>query len=122
MTQGINFSLLISYCALIFWFSDQPSLQLPMTFQHQDKVIHFAAYFIMGTLAWWSFFPLVKIRSRTAIICFIFCALYGLSDEWHQSFVSGRYSDVFDWFADMMGSVIALLIFYNSPSHVFFKE
>ena len=116
MVQVINLSLLISYSALIFWLSSQPSLQLPMAFQHQDKVIHIAAYFIMGGLAWRSFLPLSKTRTKTALLCLVFCALYGLSDEWHQSFVPGRYCDLLDWYADMTGSVIAILVFYAIPS------
>ncbi len=116
MTQGINLSLLISYCALIFWLSNQTSLQPPMTFQYQDKVLHIGAYFIMGALAWRSFFTLCKTRTKTAILSFFFCALYGLSDEWHQSFVPGRYYDLLDWYADMIGAIIAVLVFCNIPS------
>lgn len=37
----------------------------------------------------------------------LFCSLYGISDEWHQSFVVGRSSDVLDWLADTSGAVLA---------------
>ena len=31
---------------------------------------------------------------------------YAASDEWHQSFVAGRDSDLFDWVADSIGAVL----------------
>jgi VanZ family protein len=32
-----------------------------------------------------------------------------MSDEWHQSFVEGRTTDVFDWLADTLGASMALV-------------
>jgi VanZ family protein len=36
--------------------------------------------------------------------------LYGLSDEWHQSFVPGRTPDVVDILTDAIGAAIGLLL------------
>lgn len=33
----------------------------------------------------------------------------GAIDEIHQSFVPGRFSSIFDWFADLLGGVIGTL-------------
>jgi VanZ family protein len=33
---------------------------------------------------------------------------YGASDEWHQSFVPGRSTDVRDWIADTIGAALAI--------------
>jgi len=66
------------------------------------------AYFIMATLAW-RFFK--NYLSKTAIIMVfsvLFCFFYGMSDEWHQSFVPGRDADWLDLAADTMGAVIAM--------------
>lgn len=38
--------------------------------------------------------------------------LYGASDEWHQSFVPGRYPAVSDWIADAAGIVIGYMALY----------
>jgi VanZ family protein len=38
--------------------------------------------------------------------------LYGASDEWHQSFVPGRYPAVSDWLADAAGIVIGYMALY----------
>ncbi len=60
MTRVLNILLLISYCGLIYWLSDQPSLQAPLGFYLGDKIIHAAAYFIMAVFAWLSFFHYLK--------------------------------------------------------------
>ncbi len=35
-------------------------------------------------------------------------SLFGLVDEWHQSFTPGRYMEVADWVADTFGAIIAV--------------
>lgn len=114
MTRVLNFLLLWSYCGLIYWLSDQSSLPSPLGFYLGDKIIHAVAYFIMAAFAWLSFFPLFNNRLITAVAVLIFCGLYGYLDEWHQSFVPGRISDTFDWYADILGAAIAVFGFYNT--------
>lgn len=109
---------LLLYCSVIFWLSHQPSLPLPMLFEYQDKLHHFTAYFLMGILAWRTFRHFVKPPFILAIVSIIFCSLYGISDEWHQSFVEGRTADGWDWVADTIGATAAMLLllkFY--PAH-----
>jgi VanZ family protein len=36
------------------------------------------------------------------------CSLYGISDEFHQSFVPGRTPDPVDWATDTAGAGVAL--------------
>jgi VanZ family protein len=33
---------------------------------------------------------------------------YGVTDEWHQSFVAGRSADVLDWYSDSIGAALGL--------------
>lgn len=111
MIKAIDFTLLIVYCLFIYWLSDQSSLKNPFDFgfDFQDKLYHAGAYAIMGFLAWRSFTHVVSSPSLLALLSIAFCGIYGLSDEWHQSFVVGRESDIADWFADTTGSVLAIL-------------
>ena len=113
MIKILDFTLLIFYCLFIYWLSDQPSLPAPMWFEHQDKLHHAGAYSIMGLLAWRSFKHLVRSPIILALLSIAFCSLYGLSDEWHQSFVVGRESDSADWVADTSGSILAILLLYK---------
>lgn len=73
-----------------------------------DKVVHFALYFTLGAL-------LARSRRRSgsgvahAALVGI-GAVYGLSDEWHQSFVPGRTSDAADWLADLAGVTVGYVL------------
>lgn len=96
--------LLLVYCGLIFYLSHQPLLSGVALFAHQDKVFHFVAYFIMGVLAYLAF----ACYASRGLAAFIFCVVYGATDEWHQSFVPGRMMDVYDWLADCAGAYVAV--------------
>jgi len=92
-----------------------PALPIPM----MDKWIHATAYALMGWLAW----HCLRHHSpatRTVALAILFCSLYGISDEWHQSFVPGRDADPFDWLADSIGGAIGAFMAYRwswySPS------
>jgi VanZ family protein len=101
-------ALLASYCGFIFFLSSQSALQAPMLFAHQDKLFHAMSYAVLGFLAM-AYFSCVFDNSRqTFIIAMIFSALYGASDEWHQSFVVGRDADILDWLADCVGATVAI--------------
>ena len=99
MIKILDFTLLLFYCLFIYWLSDQSSLKTPIDFGFdlQDKLYHAGAYFIMGLLAWRSFKHWVSSPIILALLSIAFCSLYGISDEWHQSFVVGRESDIADW-------------------------
>ncbi|MBK8814178.1 MAG: VanZ family protein [Methylococcaceae bacterium] len=109
MLKAFDLLALLVFCAVIYWLSDQSSLPVPELFTLQDKVQHFTAYFIMGVLAWRSFRHAVKPPLILAVLSVTFCSLYGISDEWHQSFVAGRSSDSLDWLADTAGAFVAML-------------
>ena len=56
-----------------------------------------------GTLAWGN----VRSGSELASILMVGVGvLYGVLDEWHQSFVPGRVVSVADWVADIIGVVL----------------
>ena len=101
------------YCCIIFGVSAIPCVQLPPAIPHLDKFIHATEYALLAGLfaraiantnqkAW---FPLVW-----AITVF-FIVFYGITDEFHQSFVAGRSSDLADWMADTVGGMIGATIY-----------
>lgn len=45
-------------------------------------------------------------------ICLLFVGVFGFADEVHQHFVPGRYSSVFDWYADITGGAIGAGLYY----------
>ena len=108
--------LLAAYCALIFFLSSQSKLPMPMLFSGEDKLIHALAYALMGFLAWMTFAreqrPLVMVFG----VSVFFSSLYGLSDEWHQSFVPGRVASLGDWLADTLGATLAAVVLLRLSS------
>jgi VanZ family protein len=97
------------YLGLIFYLSSLAN-PLPVLTQHVwDKLLHATEYAGLGVL-------LVRgLRGegmpwRTAVLlAMLLASLYGASDEWHQSFVPGRDSDVNDWYADTVGGGLGAL-------------
>jgi VanZ family protein len=110
--KALAWALLAAHAGLIFYFSHQPSLPIPMRFPHQDKLMHFSAYFLLGALAANAFGGLpVKRRFWWALV---FASAYGISDEFHQSFVPGRSVDFFDWAADTAGAWCGALTYLRA--------
>ncbi|ESS68469.1 VanZ family protein [Methyloglobulus morosus KoM1] len=109
MLKFLDSLALITLCAAIFGLSSQSSLPIPLVFDFQDKLHHFIAYFVMGILAWRCFRHFVP-PSLLVVTSIAFCSIHGISDEWHQSFVPGRSSDVLDWVADTIGATVSMLL------------
>lgn len=108
MLKILDSLALLAYCSLIFWLSDQQRLPMPTTFEFQDKFLHTGAYAVMAVFSWRAFRHLGLFSWTLAALSFLFCSLYGLSDEWHQSFVPGRESSSADWLADSLGAALAV--------------
>ena len=108
-----SYSVLLAYCAMIFFFSNQSFDPQKIYFRFNDKVAHFLEYAVLGILAfqalrqWGAGGHIVRAMQYA----WIFACLYGLSDELHQAFVPGRNSSVADWAFDAMGSLAGILLF-----------
>lgn len=97
-----------TWALTLFILSAQPRLPQPpggLT----DKHSHALAY---GLLAIASLHGLVQGRwrcvdGRAATLAVLLAVGYGVSDEWHQSFVPGRFSDWGDVLADALGAAAA---------------
>ena len=100
--------LLVGYCLLIFIQSSQPSIDMGTDLPGMDKLLHLAAYSFMAVLACRAFATLPRLNSALALFLagFAFTLLFGLSDEWHQSFVPARMADVWDFAADGLGALL----------------
>jgi VanZ family protein len=94
----------ILWCAVLFALSAQS--RLPET-PGGDKVAHVLAYIATGGL----FVRAVLGGSslglpKAWLVAVLLGALYGLSDEFHQSFVPGRDASLGDAAADAFGSLV----------------
>ena len=96
--------------SIIFWFSSQPSPQLPK-FDWADTFIkkggHVIGYALLA-LSYWHGFGMQGNKRRLA---WMLALLYALTDEFHQSFVPGRHSTIWDVIIfDNLGALISLWI------------
>ena len=95
---------------VIFFLSHQPggSFSLPKII-NIDKVLHCLLYAVLGLTALWALPP--QFRQQRPVLAgvgvMLFCLFYGITDEWHQSFIPGRSCDIFDVMADASGGVLA---------------
>ena len=99
---------LLLYMALILFVSTRPNLHAPgPEFEYKDKLAHVAEYAVLGVLAAAAFGRAVdRSRAVAFMVLFAACATFGSIDEMTQSHVPGRFMDVFDWVADMIGAAI----------------
>lgn len=69
-----------------------------------DKVVHLCLYVVLGGALAWARLRGAKGVPHAAMIAA--GALYGASDEWHQSFVPNRTPSLGDWVADVAGVLL----------------
>ena len=107
---------MIGVMGLIFSLSGVAGDNIPLPdVVNLDKVLHAVVY---GILAVTVFFALPEQQYRThpwkiSLLVVLFCALYGISDEFHQSFIPNRCPSVLDLLADATGAAIAALAWYR---------
>lgn len=76
-----------------------------------DFFAHLFLYFMLAALVHTALrIYLPKRKSFLAIDTVIFCLLYGVSDEFHQSFVPGRTATAIDLVADVLGATLAVTL------------
>lgn len=96
----------------IFYQSHQPgnSFSLP-DIVNIDKVLHCLVYAVLGLAFLFALPP--QWRHRQPILAggaaVFFCLLYGATDEFHQSFIPGRFASGADLVADTGGGLLAAI-------------
>ena len=84
-------------------------------FKFSDKIKHIIAYFVLGL----SFCMWVENKKWFArpfawgILIVVLCTLFGIADEYHQSFIPGRSgNDLGDIIADFIGGLISPFVYF----------
>ncbi len=98
----------VAYMAALFVLSAQPVL--PGASLTPDWVQHGVAYAGLGlvTLRAFSGDRLARVGAGTALAAWLVAAVYGVSDEFHQSFVPDRMADLRDVVADAIGAALGV--------------
>lgn len=72
-----------------------------------DKAMHFGVYGMLTVLVVRALEPPIPVRY--ALLVLLSVAAFGAADEWHQGFIIGRSSSIYDWIADTLGTLTGLL-------------
>jgi VanZ family protein len=93
---------------VIFWFSSQPSNELPY-FDWADRIVkkgsHMIGYGLLAILYWRIF----DHRNDKRWSAWFLAVLYAVADEFHQSFVAGRNASAWDVLIfDNLGALVSL--------------
>ncbi len=125
LTRRILFYWLpvVVYCLMIFIQSSLPAAQPLAKLSYGDKLVHFAAYAVLGAL-FLRAFRTGNLSPSTALWASVAAtALYGLSDELHQALVPFRHADGLDWLADALGGLLGAYAYHRIVArwHVLFR-
>ncbi|MET0552565.1 MAG: VanZ family protein [Vicinamibacteria bacterium] len=93
----------------IFVASAQP--RLPLQNQVPDYLSHAAAYLVLAALWCWGLARGGAPTLRIALAAVLASALYGATDEWHQSFVPGRHAEARDVRNDTVGAAVGATLY-----------
>jgi len=100
---------------VIFTLSSLPGDDLLLNaFEFSDKIKHFLAYFVLGI----TYCMCISNKSWCtrpifwSIIVVVLCAIFGILDEYHQSFVNGRSGNDFgDLLANFIGGLVSVFLY-----------
>ncbi|MBI5144007.1 MAG: VanZ family protein [Candidatus Omnitrophica bacterium] len=109
----------VIWMAAIFILSSIPGEDFPkIGIPNFDKFVHFFEFFMLGLLLIRAFLNSHFNLSPTKLILLSasLAALYALSDEWHQYFISNRMPDSIDLLTDIIGSSVGIFIYRKYPA------
>ncbi|PKQ37627.1 MAG: teicoplanin resistance protein VanZ [Actinobacteria bacterium HGW-Actinobacteria-1] len=90
------------WASVIFWFSSLTGSQVPGRY---GSLGHFGEYAIFGALILLALETPARLLPAVAL-----ASAYGITDEVHQLFVSGRQADPVDWLVDTLGALVGAVV------------
>lgn len=105
------------WCLFIFYFSCQPNLRVtsgPWDFILR-KLGHIFEYFLLTILVARAVnSSIIKINNKGFFLGALFSLFFAVSDEYHQTFIQGRFGTPADVAIDSIGIVLAFVIFKSA--------
>ena len=95
-------TLWISSIILVVFLSLLPKLEIPLEFRESDKVAHFLAYLWLGALPFFAFSPPAALRRALLMVPL------GISLEFAQMMVPGRFFSFGDMLANVAGIALGI--------------
>ena len=100
----------------IFFLSHQPGSSVDISlFPGMDKAAHFFVYGLLAAAAIYAHSRERRLENpvKAAATAVAVALLYGVTDEFHQSFVPGRFVSGADVAADFLGGLFAALFWLH---------
>lgn len=116
--KPIRFLPALGMMTAIFIVSSRSGDQLTLpNFLDFDKAWHMLEYGLLAATCLFAFHPCPDhAKTKIALGIILFATLYGISDEFHQSFVPLRTSSIEDVVADFLGAAIVSLLWWRHTS------
>ena len=119
MLRMLSALLALVWMATIFYLSSQPMPEINLGFSSQDKLLHLGAYGLLSMLLLGGMPRRPDgYRLRQVLFAALLAALYGCSDELHQSFVPSRQMDGLDLVADALGALLGALALHTLSQRI----
>ena len=101
----------LTYSGIIFWVSSLPSFATAADFS--DKIAHVIEYSLLGYLSARALKGTTSLSKNVVWLAAVgFTFVYGLSDEFHQTFVPTRNAEWADVLADFVGGGIGSAFYF----------
>lgn len=108
---------MLAVMAGIFYLSHQPGDGFDVVdIAHLDKMVHFLLYAVLAMATLYALSPEFRRRFpvKAAIAVIAICACYGMADEYHQSFIAGRFPSIMDLVADIAGASSVCFLWWRA--------
>lgn len=105
----------------IFFLSHKSGDEIDLPdFAYSDLVAHMLIYGLLGATILYAWGDRKKLYPFKVVLCTVLaCLLYGISDEFHQSFIPGRYVSGMDVLADTVGAILVCGLWWFSSKKSF---
>jgi VanZ family protein len=114
----LHVAMPLLYMGALYWLSSLPGKPLPDDTAFYglfywappsvQNALHVPAYAFLSWATWWALGAWLRAPSARAISACAIATTYGVFDEWHQSFVPGRYASLTDIALDVAGAVLGI--------------
>ena len=112
--------LLVIYWLALFTGTHVPKVPMPHI-NNFDKVVHCSAFAVLAFLVAWAIPTRIDRAQWNVLIAAIVCVTYAAVDELSQMPV-GRTADVYDWFADVLGTLLGLTTYLFSRAWLWRRQ
>ncbi|MCK4554148.1 epoxyqueuosine reductase QueH [Candidatus Parcubacteria bacterium] len=117
MLKIIKTLLPLAWMCLIFILSDIPYDSFPVETTNAQQIL--AHIFLYGVLAYLIILALAGWQKRNSVanwrlnfLAIAFCIFYGITDEYHQGYVMGRFVSLADLGFDAVGAVLGVSLYW----------